>query len=59
MNAIHTVAPESISATDSSGRQYFPWDDPDFTLDPYPWYARALVEAPLIYDDLGFYVVSR
>ncbi|WP_179220190.1 cytochrome P450 [Rhodococcus sp. NCIMB 12038] len=59
MNTIHTVVPESISPTDSSGRHYFPWDEPGFALDPYPWYARALAHAPLIYDDLGFYVLSR
>ena len=39
--------------------RYFPWNDTQFALDPYPWYARAQAEAPVLYDDLGFYVVSR
>lgn len=53
-----TTRPLEATST-SPTYQHFPWDKPEFTLDPYPWYARALREAPVIYDDLGFYIVSR
>lgn len=39
--------------------EYFPWNDSNFQRDPYPWYERAMDEAPVILDDTGAYVVSR
>lgn len=56
INAAATLPP-------GSGRldayEYLPWDDPDFERDPYPWYARAQAEVPVLRDDTGAYVVSR
>lgn len=42
-----------------SAYDYLPWDDPDFERDPYPWYARAQAEVPVLHDDTGSFVVSR
>ena len=39
--------------------EYFPWDDPEFERDPYPWFARAQREVPVVYDDGGYFVVTR
>lgn len=39
--------------------EYFPWDDPEFERDPYPWFARALAEVPVVQDEGGAFVVSR
>ncbi|MEN0134489.1 MAG: cytochrome P450 [Rhodococcus sp. (in: high G+C Gram-positive bacteria)] len=49
----------STELDQSTEHRYFPWEEPQFARDPYPWYARAQTEAPVLYDDLGFYVVSR
>lgn len=44
----------------TSPYEYLPWDFPEFERDPYPWYARVLAEAPVLYDDhAANYVVSR
>ncbi|WP_396910531.1 cytochrome P450 [Mycolicibacterium sp.] len=42
-----------------SAYEYLPWDKPDFERDPYPWYARAQAEVPVLRDDTGSFVVSR
>lgn len=42
-----------------SAYEYLPWDSPDFERDPYPWYARAQAEVPVLQDDTGAFVVSR
>lgn len=42
-----------------SAYEYLPWDDPTFEADPYPWYARAQAEMPVLLDDSGAYVVLR
>ncbi|MGV0807955.1 cytochrome P450 [Mycolicibacterium setense] len=44
---------------DLSAYDYLPWDDPDFERDPYPWYARAQAEVPVLRDDTGSFVISR
>ena len=42
-----------------SAYEYYPWDDPEFERDPYPWYARAQKEVPVLLDDSGTFVISR
>lgn len=42
-----------------SAYDYLPWDNPEFERDPYPWFDRALKEAPVLRDDTGAYVVLR
>lgn len=42
-----------------SPAEYFPWDDREFERDPYPWFARAVTEAPVLQDEDGTFVVSR
>ncbi|MCE0765014.1 cytochrome P450 [Pseudonocardia kujensis] len=32
--------------------EYLPWTDPEFRRDPYPFYARALAEAPVLRDEV-------
>jgi len=39
--------------------EFLPWDDVAFLLDPYPWFARVQVEAPVFLDPSGVYVVTR
>jgi cytochrome P450 len=39
--------------------EFLPWDDTDFLLDPYPWFARVQDEAPVFLDPSGVYVVTR
>lgn len=40
--------------------RFLPWTDPQFRVDPYPYYARALVEAPVMKDEFdGSYVLTR
>ncbi|UQS25994.1 cytochrome P450 [Amycolatopsis thermalba] len=40
--------------------RYLPWTDPQFRIDPYPYYARALAEAPIMRDDHdGSFVLTR
>ncbi|KAA9165521.1 cytochrome P450 [Amycolatopsis acidicola] len=40
--------------------EYLPWTDPRFRADPYPFYARALAEAPVLRDDFdGSYVLTK
>jgi cytochrome P450 len=40
--------------------QFLPWTDPQFREDPYPFYARALAEAPIMRDDAdGSYVLTK
>ncbi|GAB3562551.1 cytochrome P450 [Amycolatopsis endophytica] len=39
---------------------FLPWTDPRFRIDPYPYYARALAEAPIMRDDAdGSFVLTR
>lgn len=38
---------------------YLPWNDPQFRLDPYPYYARLRAAAPVFQDTDGAYVVTR
>lgn len=40
-------------------RDYLPWRDPHLREDPYPFYARALAEAPISIDDDGTFVLTR
>ena len=43
----------------SDGRDYLPWDESDFELDPYPFYEVAQREVPVFHDYDGTYVVLR
>lgn len=38
---------------------YLPWNDPDFERDPYPWFARAQAEVPVMRDTDGTFVVLK
>lgn len=40
-------------------RDYFPWRDPALRENPYPFYARALAEAPVTIDDDGTFVLTK
>lgn len=40
-------------------RDYFPWRSPELRADPYPFYARALSEAPVTVDDDGTFVLTK
>lgn len=40
-------------------RDYFPWKDPSLRENPYPFYARALAEAPVTIDEDGTYVLTK
>ncbi|WP_173009954.1 cytochrome P450 [Mycolicibacterium sp. P9-64] len=42
-----------------SAYEYLPWDDPEFERDPYPWFARAQAEVPVLRDTDGTIVVLR
>lgn len=42
-----------------AARDYLPWKDPELRADPYPFYARALAEAPVSIDDDGTFVLTR
>ncbi|MFB9663922.1 cytochrome P450 [Curtobacterium albidum] len=37
----------------------FPWNDPDFQNDPYPWYDRARAASPVHQTDEYTYVLTR
>jgi len=40
--------------------RYLPWTDPDFRVDPYPYYARAMAEAPVLFDPAdNSYVLTK
>ncbi|WP_037370784.1 cytochrome P450 [Amycolatopsis orientalis] len=40
--------------------RFLPWTDPRFRADPYPFYAKALAEAPVLRDDYdGSYVLTK
>jgi cytochrome P450 len=56
---INTHTPLPAGCGRLSPYEYLPWDDPDFERDPYPWYARAQAEVPVLLDDTGAFVVSR
>ncbi|CQD23252.1 hypothetical protein BN970_05721 [Mycolicibacterium conceptionense] len=38
---------------------YLPWQDEQLRVDPYPFYARALREAPVSIDWDGAYVLTK
>lgn len=40
-------------------RDYFPWKSPELRANPYPFYARALAEAPVSIDDDGTFVLTK
>lgn len=42
-----------------SAYDYLPWNTPEFDRDPYPWFARAQREAPILRDTDGTFVVLR
>jgi cytochrome P450 len=42
-----------------SAYDYLPWDAAEFERDPYPWFARAQLEKPVLQDDNGVFVVLR
>lgn len=55
-------APTPTSATVDCPEvtRYLPWTDPQFRADPYPFYARALAEAPILFDPYdSSYVLTR
>ncbi|WP_197417641.1 cytochrome P450 [Mycobacterium sp. GA-2829] len=39
--------------------EYLPWDHAEFERDPYPWFARAQAEVPVLRDTDGTFVVLR
>lgn len=39
--------------------EFLPWDDAEFLLDPYPWFAKVQAEHPVFLDPSGTYVVTR
>jgi cytochrome P450 len=38
---------------------YLPWDDPEFALNPYPWFERLRKEKPVYEAQKGIFVVTR
>jgi cytochrome P450 len=54
-------APETRprSAGGAPVKELLPWDDAEFLLDPYPWFARVQAEAPIFLDPTGVYVVTK
>ncbi|MBU8808258.1 cytochrome P450 [Mycolicibacterium goodii] len=55
MTSIETRATNNCPPT----RDYLPWKDPQLRVDPYPFYARALDEAPVSRDEDGTYVLTK
>jgi cytochrome P450 len=49
----------SLPASCPSTSDYLPWKDPALREDPYPFYARALAEAPITRDADGSFVLTR
>lgn len=47
-----------MSSTIYAGEELFPWNDPEFIANPYPWYARARELAPVHQIDEHTYVVT-
>lgn len=45
------------SATQSE--EYLPWDNPEFKINPYPWFDRLRVEHPIYEVSDGVFVVTR
>ncbi|GAA2026622.1 cytochrome P450 [Agromyces tropicus] len=52
-----TLAPDLIPV--DLGDEYLPWTDPQFCLDPYPWYARLREENRVHLMADGTYVLSH
>jgi cytochrome P450 len=42
-----------------SAYDYLPWDTQEFERDPYPWFARAQAETPVLRDTDGTFVVLK
>lgn len=59
IEAVHELGGPSSAPSESTGHEYYPWADPQFEWDPYPWYARAQAEVPVFQEDDGTYVLSR
>lgn len=52
-------APKEQRSESAPAGAFLPWDDAEFLLDPYPWFARVQEEAPVFLDPSGMYVVTR
>jgi cytochrome P450 len=48
-----------MSMTFTPAAELFPWSDPNFQRNPYPWYARARAAAPVHQTDERTYVLTR
>lgn len=58
MTTSHTIAMSTDPGCPAT-RDYLPWKDAKLREDPYPFYARALAEAPITIDDDGTFVLTR
>ena len=56
---LSSSTPSSAAAGAAPVGQFLPWDDPDFLLNPYPWFAEAQAKTPVYLDPSGTYVITR
>lgn len=58
--SMDATASAAVTRDCPEATQFLPWTDPQFRVDPYPFYARALAEAPVMWDEADrSYVLTK